>query len=122
MCCTIFIGPNRKSRFSKDYCIKRSKQRNVFSKPKSQILEEHEVTLAQIMATTYLFKVKDDLKANVDHTMLFVSLGQDKKNYITGFGNGGLRKTQGEGAKFTAVPITFNGHIAGSFKCVILRS
>ena len=67
------------------------------------------------MATTYLFKVKDDLKANVDHTMLFVSLGQDKKNYITGFGNGGLRKTQGEGATFTAVPLTFNGHIVGSF-------
>ena len=30
-------------------------------------------------------------------------------------GNGGLRKTQGEGATFTAVPIAFNGRIGGSF-------
>ena len=111
----VFIGPNRKSRYFKDYCIKHSKSRNVCNKTKSEILEEHEVTLAQIIATSYLLKVRDDLKANLDHTMLFVSLGTDNKNFTTGFGNGGLRNTQGEGATFTAVPIAFNGRIGGSF-------
>ena len=89
--------------------------RNVCAKAKSEILEEHEVTLAQTMATTYLFEVKENMKANLDHTMLFVGQGDSKKNFIHGFGNGGLEKTQGEGATFTAVPLTFNGRIVGSF-------
>ena len=47
--------------------------------------------------------------------MLFVHENDAAVNFIHGFGNGGTRKKQGEGATFTAVPITFNGHIAGSF-------
>ena len=55
------------------------------------------------------------MKANLDHTMLFVTSDNSNRHYIHGFGNGGLKKMQGEGSTFTAVPLVFNDCVVGSF-------
>ena len=47
--------------------------------------------------------------------MIFVRLSDSNKLYISGFGNGGVKKLQGEGATFTSVPLDINGVCAGSF-------
>ena len=42
--------------------------------------------------------------------------------FICGFGNGGLKKLQGDGTTFTTVPLDINGVCAGSFDILMSKA
>ena len=112
------VGPNRRSRFLNRWKLKRSGQRIVTFTPLEEVLEETRIPLAQCFAYRMAFDIPDDLVSNTDHTMMMVRQKDGNSLFICGFGNGGRRKLQGDGATFTEVPIDFNGSLMGSFGVV----
>ena len=80
-----------------------------------EVYELTKIPLALALAHSSAHDIGPERRGNTDHTMIFVRLSDSNRLYISGFGNGGVKKLQGEGATFTSVPLDINGVCAGSF-------
>ena len=102
--------------------VKTSRTRNVTWTPPEEVFEVMKIPLAQAWAHRLVQEIDSDRVGNTDHTMIFVRLTDSNKLFISGFGNGGLKKLQGDGATFTSVPLDINGACVGSFDIIMSKA
>ena len=118
----VTCGPMRRLRFMRRWKVKTSRTRNVTWTPPDEVYAEMKIPLAQAYAHRLVHKIGSDRVGNTDHTMVFVRLSDSNKLFISGFGNGGLKKLQGDGATFTSVPLDINGVCVGSFDIIMSKA
>ena len=111
----VTCGPMRRLRFMRRWKVKTSRTRNVTWTPPEEVFEVMKIPLAQAWAHCLAQDINADRVGNTDHSMIFVRLSDSNKMFISGFGNGGLKKLQGDGATFTTVSLDINGVCIGSF-------
>ena len=118
----VVCGPMRRLRFMRRWKVETSRSRNVTWTPPQEVYDDTKIPLAQAWAHCLAHNISPDRVGNSDHSMIFVRLADNNKMFITGFGNGGVKKLQGDGARFTTVPLDINGVCAGSFDILISKA